>query len=91
MIHTLLGVATIHNWPLWQMDIKNAFLHGDLHEIACIQLSLGYTYPPNHVCRLKKSLYGLKQAPRALFDKFQSAILGAHFYQSPNDSSLFIR
>jgi len=51
------------------MDVKNAFLHGDLHEEVymqpppCVDAPLGYVY---HLCR---ALYGLKQAPRAWFER----------------------
>lgn len=73
------------------MDVKNAFLHGYLKEIAYMRPQPGYACPPQHVCKLKKSLYGLKQAPRAWLDNFCSAIIKANSYQSLNDSSLFIR
>ena len=51
----------------------------------------GYARPLKHACKLKKSLYGLKQAPHAWFEKFRYAILQAGFYQSPNDTSLYIQ
>ena len=73
------------------MDVKNAFLHGDLRETVYLKPPLGYACPPKHVCKLRKALYGLKQAPRAWFDKFRTAILQAGFRQSHSDSSLFIR
>ena len=70
-VHTIIAIAASLGWPLHQMDIKNAFLHGDLKEDI-------YMAPPpslfssstSVVCKLKWSLYGLKQAPRAWFDKF---------------------
>ena len=90
MVHCLLSVAAARNWPFWQMDVKNAFLHSDLRETVYMSPPLGYACPPRHVCKLKRSLYGHKQAPRAWFDKFHTSTLQAHFHQSPSDSSLFI-
>jgi len=59
-------VAVNRQWPMYQLDIKNAFLHGDLHE-AYIDQPPGYVVSgsENLVCRLKKALYGLKQSPQA--------------------------
>ena len=59
-VRALLGVAAIRDWPLWQMDVKNAFLHCDLQETVYMQPPPGYACHPKHVCRLKKSFYGLK-------------------------------
>ncbi|XP_037459546.1 uncharacterized mitochondrial protein AtMg00810-like [Triticum dicoccoides] len=72
------------------MDVKNAFLHGDLHEEVYMQPSLGIEVPPGHVCRLRKALYGLKQAPRAWFERFSSVVQAAGFSPSEHDPALFI-
>ncbi|KAH9667053.1 hypothetical protein KPL70_020885 [Citrus sinensis] len=64
-VRTILALAASQSWSLHQMDVKNAFLHGDLKEE--IYMKLPYvmtTSSPNDVCKLKCSLYGLKQAPR---------------------------
>ncbi|GKE86613.1 retrovirus-related pol polyprotein from transposon TNT 1-94, partial [Tanacetum coccineum] len=55
------------NFPIYQMDVKTAFLNGPLKEEAFVRQPDGFVDPdfPNHVYRLKKALYGLKQAPRA--------------------------
>ena len=45
----LLGIAAACNWPLWQMDVKNAFLHGNLKEIVYKRPPPGYTCLPRHV------------------------------------------
>ncbi|CAL2231172.1 unnamed protein product [Prunus armeniaca] len=70
IIRTILALAASQSWPLHQMDVKNAFLHGDLKEEVYLQLPSGMpTSSPNDVCKLKRSLYGLKQAPRVWFEK----------------------
>ncbi|RDX91387.1 Copia protein, partial [Mucuna pruriens] len=66
-IYLLLAMAAIHHWPLHQLDIKNAFLHGDLDEEIYMEQPLGES---GLVCKLHRSLYGLKQSPRAWFGKF---------------------
>ena len=62
---------------LVQMDVKTAFLHGDLHEEIYMQQPEGFAVKgkEDHVCKLKKSLYGLKQAPREIYHKIHSFML----------------
>jgi hypothetical protein len=66
-VRTVLATAASCNWPIQQLDVKNAFLHDTLTEtVFCCQPTC-FTNPtrPDLVCRLHKSLYGLKQEPRA--------------------------
>ena len=87
----LLAIAASKSWPLYQMEVKNAFLHGDLKKEVYIRIPQGVTSPSkNSVCRLRKSLYGLKQAPRALFETFRGRLCTSGFTQSPYDPSLFL-
>ena len=66
-VRLLLSMVAMRSWPLYQLDIKNAFLHGDLTEEVYME------QPPEFVaqgesglvCRLCRSLYGLKQSPQA--------------------------
>ena len=62
------------------MDVKNAFLHGDLHEEVYMQPPPGVDTSPGYVCRLRRALYGLKQAPHAWFERFASVIMAAGFH-----------
>ncbi|XP_026451421.1 uncharacterized protein LOC113351696 [Papaver somniferum] len=73
------------------MDVKNAFLHGDLQEEVYMRPPPGMTHPSNQVCKFRKPLYGLKQAPRAWFEKFSNAVLQFGFTQSAYDSAMFTR
>ncbi|KAB2605310.1 hypothetical protein D8674_005027 [Pyrus ussuriensis x Pyrus communis] len=92
-VRVLLSVAVNHDWPLFQMDVKNAFLHGELQEEVYMKL------PPGHpqeqettkVCKLHKAIYGLKQSPRAWYAKLSSVLEVAGFKRSHADSSLFVR
>jgi hypothetical protein len=61
------------------MDVKNAFLHGDLSEEIYMEQPQGFMQDSSLVCRLKKSLYGLKQAPRAWYAKMDSYLLSQNF------------
>lgn len=66
-IRTLLSLAAVHKWSVWQLNIQNAFLHGTLTEDVYISQPQGFIHSsfPTHICKLHKSLYGLKQAPKA--------------------------
>ena len=96
-VKTILGLASAKGWSLTQMDVSNAFLHGELDEEIFMSLPQGYTpkendsLPPNPVCRLLKSLYGLKQASRQWYKRLSFVLLGANYIQSPADNTLFVR
>ncbi|XP_074293345.1 uncharacterized protein LOC141620346 [Silene latifolia] len=91
-IRTVLSIAVSKAWPIHQLDVKNAFLHGNLNETVYMHQPPGFVdqNSPHHVCKLRKSLYGLKQAPRAWFTRFASFIHSQGFVSSVCDSSLFI-
>jgi len=70
-----LSVAVAKGWELHQMDVNNAFLHGDLEEEVFMKMPPGFVaYDSTKVCRLKKSLYGLRQTPRQWFAKLSSKL-----------------
>jgi hypothetical protein len=64
-IHLALAIAAAKAWEVHQIDMKNAFLHGDLSEEIYMQHPQGFVQDSSLLCPLKKTLYGLKQAPRA--------------------------
>ncbi|RDX81439.1 hypothetical protein CR513_37887, partial [Mucuna pruriens] len=68
-MRTILALATSQSRPQHQMDVKNAFLHGDLKGEVYIKLPYGmHTPSPNIVYKQKHSLYGLIQAPKSMYD-----------------------
>ncbi|GJS75351.1 retrovirus-related pol polyprotein from transposon TNT 1-94 [Tanacetum coccineum] len=90
-VRTLIAVAISNDWIIEQLDVNNAFLHGDLHEDVYMQVPQGYnnSLPPNTVCKLTKSLYGLKQANMQWFEKLTTFLISISFKQSYVDTSLF--
>lgn len=91
-IRTVLNVSLAHDWPIHQLDVKNAFLHGVLDETIYMKQPPGYISKefPNHVCKLNKAIYGLKQAPRAWNSRFATFITNLGFTCSKSDASLFV-
>ncbi|CAN1132933.1 Retrovirus-related Pol polyprotein from transposon TNT 1-94 [Linum perenne] len=91
-IRVLLSLAANQDWPLHQLDVKNAFLNGDLLEEVYMNPPPGFQdQVKGKVCKLKKSLYGLKQSPRAWFDRFTKAVKSADYYQCQTDHTMFIK
>ncbi|GJX99036.1 ribonuclease H-like domain-containing protein [Tanacetum coccineum] len=91
-IRMVLSLAVSRRWPIHQLDVKNAFLNGDLSETIYMHQPPGFVDSryPYHVCLLQRFLYGLKQAPRAWFQRFAGYATRARFSPSRCDSSLFI-
>ncbi|KAK3021989.1 hypothetical protein RJ639_045684 [Escallonia herrerae] len=90
MVRCLLAIASIKKWELHQLDVNNAFLHGDLEEEVYMKIPQGFSKQgENRVCRLQKSLYGLRQASRNWYHKFTQSLLVVGFIQSQSDHSLF--
>ncbi|GKE29314.1 ribonuclease H-like domain-containing protein [Tanacetum coccineum] len=91
-IRMVLSLALSRHWPVHQLDVKNAFLHGSLSETVYMQQPPGFrdSQHPDHVCLLQRSLYGLKQAPRAWFQRFAAYAARVGFIHSRCDMSLFI-
>ncbi|KAG7567306.1 Reverse transcriptase RNA-dependent DNA polymerase [Arabidopsis thaliana x Arabidopsis arenosa] len=89
-IRAFLQQVVSLDWEVHQMDVHNAFLHGDLDEEVYMKFPPGFRSDDNHkVCRLRKALYGLKQAPRCWFAKLTTALKDYGFIQDISDYSLF--
>ncbi|GKB44775.1 ribonuclease H-like domain-containing protein [Tanacetum coccineum] len=85
-------LAASRHWPIHQLDVKNAFLHGDLSETVYMHQPPRFrdSAHPDYACLLQQSLYRLKQAPWAWFQRFASYITRTGYSHSRWDSSLFI-
>nr|GFA70725.1 copia protein [Tanacetum cinerariifolium] len=92
-IHIFIANAASRNMPIYQMDVKMAFLNGELKEEVYVSQPEGFVDPdhPTHVYRLKKALYGLKQAPRAWYDTLSRFLLDNDFFKGAVDPILFTR
>ena len=66
-VHLLLSMVAMRSWPLFQLDIKIVFLHGDFVEEVYMKQPPGFVTQGESglVCKLRRSLYGLKQSPQA--------------------------
>nr|GEZ60346.1 retrovirus-related Pol polyprotein from transposon TNT 1-94 [Tanacetum cinerariifolium] len=92
-IRIFLAYAVHKNVVVYQMDVKTAFLNGNLREEVYVSQPDGFVDQdnPNHVYKLKKALYGLKQAPRAWYDMLSSFLLSQDFSKGSVDPTLFIK
>ncbi|GKU86988.1 hypothetical protein SLEP1_g1451 [Rubroshorea leprosula] len=91
-IRTVFTIAVNQAWPIRQLDVNNAFLHGFVEEDLYMAQSAGFIDQnlPHHVCKLKKAIYGLKQAPRAWYTELKQFLLACGLVNSRSDCSLFI-
>ncbi|GJZ07692.1 ribonuclease H-like domain-containing protein [Tanacetum coccineum] len=89
---TVFVSLQVDTFSYYQLDVKNAFLHGQLSETVYMHQPPGFvdSAHPDYVCHLQRSLYGLKQAPRAWFQRFASFITRVGFQHSKTDTSLFV-
>ncbi|WZZ50369.1 hypothetical protein YC2023_050476 [Brassica napus] len=90
-VRIVLSIATNLEWDLWQMDVKNAFLQGELEDEVYMlpPPGLDHLVKPGNVLRLKKAIYGLKQSPRAWYRKLSTTLNGRGFRKSELDHTLF--
>ncbi|GJV64268.1 retrovirus-related pol polyprotein from transposon TNT 1-94 [Tanacetum coccineum] len=91
-IRIFLAFAAHINMVVYQMDVKTAFLNGNLREEVYVSQSDGFVDldNPNHMYKLKKALYGLKQAPRTWYDMLSSFLISQDFSKGSVDPTLFI-
>ncbi|PKU63556.1 Retrovirus-related Pol polyprotein from transposon TNT 1-94 [Dendrobium catenatum] len=89
-IRVLIILALHHNWTIHQLDVSNAFLHGNLSDTVYMSQPPGFqdSMHPGYVCKLKKALYGLKQSPREWYATLSNHLLNYGFKISPSDHSL---
>jgi hypothetical protein len=92
-IHILLDYDTHHDFKLYQMDIKSAFLNEPIKEEVYVEQPTGFEDEeyPNHVYKLHKALYGLKQAPRTWYECLRDFLIENGFRIGKTDSTLFTR
>jgi hypothetical protein len=90
-IRVLLALVAQYDMELEQLDVKTAFLHGDLEEVIYMAQPEGFKEAGNEnlVCRLKKSLYGLKQSPRQWYKRFDSYMLKIGYKRSEYDCCVY--
>ena len=90
-VRLFLSMAAMCHWPLYQLDIKNAFLHGELLEEVYMEQPPGFVAQRESglVCKLRRSLYGLKQSSRAWFGRFSSVVQEFGMLRSEANHSVF--
>lgn len=91
-VRTVLTLAATRGWPVHQLDVNNAFLHGLLDEQVYARQPAGFVDASrtDFVCSLSKSLYGLKQAPRAWYTRLATFLGSMGFRPTRSDNSLFV-
>jgi len=92
-IRIVMSLAATFDLEVEQMDVKTAFLHGDLEEEIYMKQHDGFLVEgkEDHVCRLRKSLYGLKQAPRQWYKKFESVMFEHGYKKTTSDHFAFVK
>ena len=92
-IRALIALATLKRWMIHHLDVKSAFLNGEIEEVIYVQQPEGFAIKgkEGHVLRLRKALYGLKQAPRAWYFKLHQCLISLSFAKSNHEQSLYLK
>jgi len=92
-IRMIIALAAHKNWKIFQLDVKSAFLHGELSEDVYVEQPRGYEKKGSEhlVYKLHKALYGLKQAPRAWFSRIEAHFMGEGFRRCDSKQTLFTK
>ncbi|KAM1493880.1 hypothetical protein ACFX10_025604 [Malus domestica] len=92
-IRMLISIAALYNLEIHQMDVKTAFLNGELEEEIYMEQPEGFIVKgqENKVCKLVKSLYGLKQAPKMWHEKFDHTMITYGFKINESDKCVYVK
>ncbi|RVW13626.1 Retrovirus-related Pol polyprotein from transposon RE1 [Vitis vinifera] len=92
-VRMIIALAAQRNWTIYQLDVKSAFLHGELSEEVFVEQPRGYEQKdnPHKVYKLKKALYGLKQAPQAWFSRIEAHFVNEGFERCHSEHTLFVK
>ncbi|CAN0875318.1 Retrovirus-related Pol polyprotein from transposon RE1, partial [Linum grandiflorum] len=92
-VRILLSLAVNQDWPLFQMDVKNAFSNGRLTEEVYMEIPEGvqHHHPKGSVCKLEKSLYEFKQSSRAWFERFSQTVISNGYKHCQTDDMMFVK
>lgn len=92
-IRLILALAALKGWIVFQLDVKSAFLHGELTEAVYVEQPEGYVRKgeEHKVLKLKKALYGLKQAPRAWYSRIEGFFMKEGFEKCSHEHTLFLK
>ncbi|KAM7502462.1 hypothetical protein LguiB_001366 [Lonicera macranthoides] len=92
-IRMVLALAAQKSWIVYQLDVKSAFLHGELSKDVYVDQPLGYIRrgEEEKVYKLKKALYGLKQAPRAWYSRIEAYFVKEGFERCQHEHTLFVK
>ncbi|PNX67522.1 retrotransposon protein putative Ty1-copia sub-class, partial [Trifolium pratense] len=92
-IRVLISIVAIYNLVVHQMDVKTAFLNGDLEEEIYMEQPEGFVVhgQETKVCKLEKSLYGLKQAPKQWHEKFDNLMVSNGFKLNESDKCIYYK
>ncbi|GKB52792.1 putative ribonuclease H-like domain-containing protein [Tanacetum coccineum] len=92
-IRLFLAYALFMNFPMYQMDVKSAFIYGTIEEVVCVCQPPGFVDPefPEKVYKVEKALYGLHQAPRAWYETLSTYLLDNGFHRGQINKTFFIK
>ena len=92
-VRLLLAHAASEGWPVHHMDVKSAFLNGELQEEVYVTQPPGFIVAGEEqkVLRLSKALYGLRQAPRAWYAKLDASLVALGFRRSESEHAVYMR